>query len=455
MDDKWREICERLKKSLDSGAFKVWIAPLEGCVEDRTLRLTASSAYAADRLRDRLGLALRQAAAAALDIDQDAVELDIRVAETASRPKAGRGQAHKPEFSGERAQARLPLPAPAPPLLRWRHSFDDFVIGPANTMAAAAAHDICRTGSPVDTLFVSASPGLGKTHLIQAIGHYLCREQGQARVGYLTAEEFTTRFVTSARSHQMESFKASLRDLDVLLLDDVHFFQGKAKTQDEALATIKSLQARGSRVVLTSSFTPRELNNVDSQLVSYFCSGLLANIERPSVDMRRDILARKARLHQVLLPDSVADLLARQLDSDVRQLESCLNNLIFKARHLNRQICLDLAMEVLSQYARVERGLNVENIIRLVCDSYGLSFHQLASRSRRQECVQARNAAYYLARKHTELSLQEIGEKFNRRHSTVVKGITSIERELQRASATGRQVAGTLSLIERNAGIVG
>lgn len=465
MDDKWREITTILKKSLDSGIFKVWIAPLNGRVEGQDLRLVVPSAYVAGRLRDRHGQALRQAAASAMGVEPDAVGLNIRVEERpttpAVRPEASpaprqaarRGHACEDDVPPSPGQGELPLTASLPSPKRWRYNFEDFVVGPANAVAAAAARDICRSRCPADTLFVSAGPGLGKTHLIHAIGQNLCRQYGQARVGYLTAEEFTTRFVMSARSRQMDNFKAGLRDLDVLLLDDVHFFQGKEKTQDEALTTIKSLQARGSRVVLTSSFTPRELSNVDSQLVSYFCSGLLASMSRPTVDMRRDILDRKARLHQVLLPDPVADLLARRLDHDVRQLESCLNNLIFKAKHLNRQICLELAMEVLSQYAQVERVLDVENIIRLVCDSYGLSFRQIASRSRRQECVQARNTAYYLARKHTELSLQEIGDRFNRRHSTVIKGITSMEREVQRASTAGRQMANTVRLIERSAGI--
>lgn len=473
MTAQWPGICENLKKSLDSGVFKVWIAPLEGSVEHNVVNLTAPSAFVANWVRDRLGDVLRQSAAPVLGLAASAIELNVRVASASERPsppaptRVVEEPVHSasalppacdhitrtPESPAIPAQGQLPLRSAAPGPLRWRYHFDDFVVGPTNAVAVAAAQDICRPASSVDTLFVSADSGLGKTHLIHAIGQCLYREQGHARVGYLTAEDFTTRFIMGMRSGQMDNFKAGLRDLDVLLLDDVHFFQGKEKTQEEALATIKSLQARGSRVVLTSSFTPRELSNVDSQLVSYFCSGLLANMERPSLDMRRHILSRKARLHQVILPDAVADLLARQCSTDVRQLESCLNNLIFKARHLNRQICLELAMDVLGQFASVESVLDVEHIINMVCDSYGLSFRQLASRSRRQECVLARNTVYYLARKHTELSLQEIGEKFNRRHSTVIKGITSIERELQRESTVGRQVAKAVQLIERNAGI--
>lgn len=496
MTAQWCGICENLRKSLDSGAFKVWIAPLHGEVKDHILKLTAPSAYVAQRVRERLGDQVLAAASQELGLPVEALELRVLVAEGAGEalvrpatvatesavqataipavstaspvspvpvaPLAGdtmQAVSSSAVFSSSAyslrpaiSQSALPIPPMAIPSVRWRYGFDDFVVGPTNAVAVAAAQDLCRRNGAVETLFVSADSGLGKTHLTHAIGQALFRERGEARVGYLTAEDFTTRFVLASRTHQMDAFKAALRELDVLLLDDVHFFQGKEKTQDEALATIKSLQARGSRVVMTSSFTPRELHNVDSQLVSYFCSGLLANMDKPTEDMRRSMLIRKASVHQVLLPDSVTDLLASHLSNDVRQLESCLNNLIFKARHLNRRICVELAMDVLAQYAQVEQRLDVESIIRLVCESYGLSERQLSSRSRRHECVLARNTIYYLARKHTDVSLQEIGEKFNRRHTTVIKGITSIERELQRESAVGRQVANAVQLIERNGG---
>lgn len=428
-------------------------------MECSTIRLSVPSIFVANWVRDKLGDPLRHAAAPVLGLTADSITLDIRVVEPTpverpvplSMPPQVPACVPMPHTAEAAVQRHLPLPVP--PLPRWRYHFDDFVVGPTNAVAVAAARDLCRPRSSVETLFVSADSGLGKTHLIHAIGQCLCADQGQARVGYLTAEDFTSRFVMATRSHQMDSFKSSLRDLDVLLLDDVHFFQGKEKTQDEALATIKSLQARGSRVVLTSSFTPRELSHVDGQLVSYFCSGLLANMDTPTTDMRRDMLRRKARLHQVILPETVVNLLAEQLDTNVRQLESCLNNLIFKARHLNRPICRELALDVLGHYAHVERCVDVESIIRLVCESYGLSPRQLTSRSRRHECVLARNTIYYLARKHTELSLQQIGEKFNRRHSTVIKGITSIERTLQHQSSLSRQITSTVQLVERNAGI--
>ncbi len=349
-------------------------------------------------------------------------------------------------------QGVLPLPLQNPfTVVRWRYRFNDFVTGPTNAVAVAAAQDICQSNGVVETLFISATQGLGKTHLIHAIGQKLAHEKEELSVGYLTAEEFTSRFVHASRHHNMDDFKAALRDLDVLLLEDVHFFQGKEKTQNEALATIKTLQSKGSRLVLTSSFTPRELQDVDSQLVSYFSSGMLTTIEKPTQDMCRSILCNKARSFQVLLPEPVADVLVNHLNTDVRQLESCLNNLIFKAKHLKREICVELALDVLSQYAKVEQSLDMETIIRLVLSSFGMNEEQLYSRSQRKECVLARGTVYYLARKHTDATLQDIASRFNRRHTTVLKGITSIEKEMQRQSTIGRQAAHAIKLIERNA----
>lgn len=465
MTAQWCGIRKNLQKSLESGIFKVWIAPLEGSVEGTVVRLAAPNGFVADWIRERLADAVRDAAAPEMGVPAHEVTIDVAVASTVARP------VRRPAVASVPAAPEIHIPAAAPdvqavlplqqPLIvpkavpaNWRYRFDDFVVGPTNEVAVAAARDLCRKATSVETLFVSSGSGLGKTHLVQAMGYVLSEEMGQSgRVAYMTAEEFASRFVTALRTRDVESFKSHLRGLDVLMLEDVHFLQGKEKMQDEALATIKSLQARGSRVVLTSSFTPRELRNVDSQLVSHFCSGLLANIAKPTLDMRRSILDRKARMHQVMLPEPVTDLLAERLCSDVRQLESCLNNLIFKARHLRRNISLEMALDVLGQYAQVETILDVENIIRLVCESYGLNLRQLASRSRKHECVLARNTIYYLARKHTELSLQEIGDKFNRRHSTVIKGITSLEREIQRETSVGRQIANTVTLIERNAGL--
>jgi len=316
-------------------------------------------------------------------------------------------------------------------------------------MAYAAAKNLCADLADAGTLFVSAAPGLGKTHLVQAVGKCLSEQDPRARcnICYLSAEEFASSFVAALKARDVEGFKARLRQSDVLLLEDVHFLRNKGKMQEEALALIKSLQAKGGKLMLTSSFAPRDLRNMDCQLVSLFCVGLLAHMASPTLETRRCILREKARVHQVVLPESVSELLATHITSDVRKLESCLNNLIFKARLLNRQISLDMALETIGQYTEAQREPDMAAIVRLVCDSFKLSETQLDARSRKSEYVQARNTIYYLARKHTPLSLQEIGNRFHRRHSSVIKGISAVEREMQRESTLGRRLAHAVALI--------
>ncbi|MDR2819199.1 MAG: chromosomal replication initiator protein DnaA [Desulfovibrio sp.] len=456
MQNQWAEISENLKKTLDSGVFKVWIAPSRPEVREGVVCLFPPNAFVAEWLKNRVLTSLREAAAPVLGCAPEAVDVRIEIVGEAPPAKcvltAGADKA-----CGQPAIARqgcLPLTMPTCAMaVPWRYSFADFVVGTSNGVAVAAAQDVCRKGGSVRTLFVNSASGLGKTHLVHAVGRSITEKGAGVRVGYLTAEEFATRFVCALRGHTVETFKEDLQDLDVLLLEDVHFFQGKEKMQDMALTIVKNLQARGGRVIFTSSFSPREMGQVDSQLVSHFCSGILTGMERPSPDMRRIILQNKAKSFQVLLPEPVCDLLVEHLRTDVRQMESCLNSLIFKARLLNSGISTDMALEVLAQYVGVEKKADISALVRFVCDSYGLSEKYLCSRSRRQECVTGRNTVYYLARKHTDLSLEEIGAVFNRRHSTVIKGITAVEREMSRESTLGRQIAGTVRLIERNAGL--
>ncbi len=477
MMNEWEMICNNLQKTLKAGDYKVWITPLQGRVEGATVYIQSMSTYVRTCLQKRFMAQLQKASSLALNLPIEDIELvfNVAVAETNNQTQRnvgsriayvsdqvghdGHGYQSRAEYSAvpsqtQNVQISLPMTAQSPlTRVRWKHTFDDFVVGSANAFAVAAAHDICRQQGNVETLFVSAPSGLGKTHLLYAIGQNFSKDGGQAQVGYLTSEDFTSHFVSASRHNQMDAFKASLRDLDVLLLEDVHWFQGKEKTQNEALATIKCLQTKGKKVVLTSSFSPKELHNVDSQLVSHFCSGLLTSIEKPTQDMCRNILIQKAQKLQVQLPQNVVDVLVGHLHHDVRQLESCLTTLCYKAKLLQTNISIELALDVLSQFMPMGDLLNMERIVNLVCASFKLTEKQLTSRSRNKEYVLARDTVYYLARKHTDATLEEIGQRFNRRHSTVVKGISTIERQLQSQSSSGRQVANTLQLVEKNAGI--
>jgi len=492
MSASWADILLVLRQNLSEGTCKVWLEPLAGelvrtCPDSSSgakkgtrrtgsrkktaagspsalwsLTLTAPNSFVAGRVRELLRQPILEAAFQVLG---EPVSLEIQ-AKSSTEPslpdpltpeKLAMTLPTAPAVLATATQLTLPMQRTGSgPVLfsgsEWRYSFDDFVVGPCNQLAHAAASHMLQSSMPVDILFLCSDSGLGKTHLTQAVGSAVCRETGrQARVDYLTAEEFTSRFVQASKFGTMDDFKEHFRHLDMLLLEDVHFLRGKDKTQEELLATIKALHAHGGRVVLTSSFAPRDLAGVDSQLVSRFCSGFVASIDRPCKDTRLHILMDKARRHSVILPENVADLLADRITSDVRLLQSCLHNLALKAQLMGTPVTEDMALDVIRSVARQNVSLSLESLVDMICRSFNLSPQQLSSRSRRQELVMARNTAFYLLRRHTSLTLAEIGQQFNRRHSTVIKGITAFEQEISRKSPLGRQLAHTVSLIEKQA----
>ncbi|QGY40821.1 chromosomal replication initiator protein DnaA [Pseudodesulfovibrio cashew] len=444
MKTAWKQIERSLEKSLNPGVYTVWIKPLQGKVEGNRLSLVAPNDFVANWVRDRLLQVIREVAS-------HVIGCDPRITITASTEKRVAPVVKSvPAKSLNAGSAELGLPLVETPKViatrNWRFSFDDFVVGPSNELACAASKSISDAAFTSDHLFLSSAPGLGKTHLLQSVGNALCSASNRRapRVACLSSEEFATRMVLAFKARKIDEFKAQFREnIDMLLLEDVHFFQGKEKMQEELLCTLTALRERGCKVVLTSPFMPKELNGVDSRLVSRFCSGFLAHINRPDMETRRRIVQEKARKLQVSVPVEVTELLAERITSDIRQLESCLNNMVLKARLLNRAVTLNLAWEVLDNYAVQNATPDFAHIIEFICKSYSLSEDELKSKSRKRQIVLARNTAFYLARKHTELSLKSIGERLGRRHSTVLKGITKVEREISLQTPLGRQIEKT------------
>lgn len=442
--DLWPKLLLMLENRLEQGLFTLWIRPLTACCEGSSLELQAPNEFVASWVRERLSDVVREAAQ---ELTGKRVDLTVVV----RKPAPVVVEAAPTALPRLKASPALALPLDYQPrpiaAARWRFSFDDFVVGPCNELACAASKGLCNDALAADHLFLSAGPGLGKTHLLHAIGRQLATRSNRSRlsIACLSAEEFATRLVLAIKARDAARFKTEFREsVDVLLLEDIHFFQGKGKLQDELLVTLKALQARGCKVVLTSSFLPRELDQIDPQLVSCFASGFLALMDAPDFATREEIVRRKARSLQVQVPDDVTGLLAERLTTDIRQLESCLNNLVLKARLLGQQITTELAWQVLENYAAQATSPDLERIVTFVCKSYGIDEPELKSKSRSQQTVLARNTAFYLCRKHTALSLAAIGERLGRKHSTVLKGIINVEREINHQTPLGRQISSTV-----------
>lgn len=449
MLNAWPQTLKILEKTLNPGLYQVWIKPLDAEVRDGFLKLYAPNPFVASWVKDRLQSAIAEAATQVLG-SKPRIEIEVRPRAMQSGPcpdEKGAAKAPAPRREEAPRAQLLGLPNLTPSNLatfNWQFCFDDFVVGPSNELAFVAAQSMCRSGMDFDQLFLNSSPGLGKTHLLQAIGRQIARSSNRSnvRVAYLTAEQFASQLVLALKARQVDRFKERFREkLDVLLLEDIHFLQGKTHTQDELLETLKALQSRGCKVVLSSSFLPRELKDVDDHLASRLCSGFLATIDRPCEQTRRGILESKARQHQVELSHDVSDLLVGSLRDDVRQLESCLQSLVLKARLMGRNITMDLAESVLRNYTLQDSGsIGFKKIMEHVCSYFDLSERQLSSKSRKRDIVMARNTAFFLTRKYTDMPLKQIGDQFNRRHSTVLKGITNVEREIRLQTPLGRQL---------------
>lgn len=455
MDRTWHQIRDILEKTVNPGLYSVWIKPLEATLQDHNLTLTAPNEFVASWVRDRLMGDITSAASRVLG-NSPQISVIANLGVTSPNPYAPpKGLRTILQEQGPATHGQMGLPIPPSVTMRttpWRYTFDDFVVGPCNQLAYAATHSLTQDTFSSDQLFLCSGPGLGKTHLLHAVGSAMCSASNSStvRVRYVTSEEFARQWIMACRSKDFESFKSAYRDnVDILLLEDVHFFQGKEKLQDELLATVKALRDRGSRVVFSSSFLPRELKDVDSRLASRFCHGFMALIEKPDFETRKRILHHKAKLFHAALPEEVADLMADRIRSDVRQLESCLQNLVLKAKLLNKGISMDLAQQVVGNYAVATPLLSMDNIEEFVCETFELTPAQLESKSRRRQVVLARNTAYYLARHYTSLSLKDIGVRFNRRHSTVLKGIANMEREMCLETPLGRQLRKTLEAAKR------
>lgn len=459
MNTTWSKILSYLQENVPKGQFSVWLEPLKVQVVGTEKNPCLEMFVLNDMVRSFVQLNLEEmiliAAEKVLGVrPQIKIEIE-KTTPTQSNTQSVQEFAHTLPSSPAVFATNEQLSIPFSPMFNgknFRYSFDDFVVGNSNCLAHAAAESMLNDTTTTDMLFLSSSSGLGKTHLVQAVGQRML-EKGSAnnkRMLYLSAEEFTTKFVQSSKNRQQEEFKAYFSGLDLLLLEDVHFLHGKEKTQEALLSTIKRMQSAGGRVILTSSFAPRDIVGIDNDLVSHFYSGFVASIERPDMETRLHILMDKARRQDIILPDSVAELIASRVHSDIRMLESCLHNLALKARILKVPFSNDLAMSVIHSVATQKPSLDLDEVIRLVCKAFNFTPQLLCSNSRRKELVIARDAAFYLLRKHTDMTLKDIGTTFNRKHSTVIKGISHIESQMKIESPMGRQVSHAISMIERS-----
>ncbi|MEX1280918.1 MAG: chromosomal replication initiator protein DnaA [Acidimicrobiia bacterium] len=419
MVSNWDGFRRVVRQAVGDGTWDRWFDPLTATEEDGILTLHTTSDIHTRWLKDRfLGL-LEKAA----DQVYGEVELQFTVV---------------PEAQLDLPPSQIPTtdprpepdnaPAPAPTLLH-RYTFEDFVVGSSNRFAHAAAQAVAeQPGSLYNPLFIHGGAGLGKTHLLHAVGHLAHMLDGRRVVRYVTSERFLNDFIDSIRERRVDSFKAKYRTIDVLLLDDVQFFQGKEQILEEFFHTFNALYESGKQMVISSDRHPRELSSLEDRLRSRFEWGLLTDIQPPDVETRLAILERNARVSPVPIPFDVLEFIAKNVSNNIRELEGALTRVTADSRLNGHPVTLEGARSLLSDLT--PDGIKVVDgpaIIAVTADAFGYLPDDITSKSRKQPLVTARQIAMYLCRELTDDSLVQIGALFNRDHSTVLHSIDKVK----------------------------
>jgi chromosomal replication initiator protein len=319
--------------------------------------------------------------------------------------------------------------------LNPRYTFDNFIKGDCNQLARAAALAVANNpgGTSFNPLVLYGGTGLGKTHLVHALGNHAAENGKAKRIAYVSSEKFTVDFVEAIQGDKVAEFSSFYRSMDLLVVDDIQFFAGKEKTQDSFFHTFNALYQLGKQIVLTSDVPPKELRGLDERLISRFQCGLTADIQPPDLETRIAILQKKSEENSLELPSNVIDFIAANVKKNIRELEGCLISLFARASLENREIGIDLAKDVLRVIVNdVRVPLSIDQIQKFVCDFYDIPVDLLRAKTRRQEVVIARQTAMFLAKDMTNLSLKTIGLHFGGRdHSTVIHACQAVEEFLK------------------------
>ena len=330
-------------------------------------------------------------------------------------------------------------------------TFQNFVVGASNQFAHAACVAVAnQPGEHYNPLFIYGGVGLGKTHLVNAIGHQSAQRSG-LKVVYLSSESFMNELIGSLRRDKMDEFKKKFRNVDILILDDVQFIAGKERTQEEFFHTFNSLYESHKQIVITSDKFPKEIPGIEDRLRNRFEWGLIADIQPPDMETRVAILQKKAENEGVQLPHDVAFFLASNIDSNVRELEGSLTRLGAFSSLTKATITVELAKDVLKNTLKnAQQEITVENIQKTICDYFNLKIGDLKAKRRTQNIALPRQVAMYLCRKYTETSFPAIGDKFGGRdHSTVIHASKTIERKIKEDP----HMQTTIEKLERNLNI--
>jgi chromosomal replication initiator protein len=436
MNDFWRSCTKQLRDELTPQQYNAWIKPLtsgEFRDTDRVLRIGAPNRFKLDWVKSQFA---NRIGSLASDYFEGPVQLEffldpkVTEAEPARAPMVAARPVEAIHSNGPSGVADAVQPSPADrSRLNPDLTFESFVTGKANQLARAAALQVAdNPGTSYNPLFLYGGVGLGKTHLIQAIGNQLINRNPQANIRYIHAEQFVGDVVKAYQRKAFESFKHYYHSLDLLLIDDIQFFSGKNRTQEEFFYAFEALIAAKKQIIITSDTYPSEIDGIDDRLVSRFGSGLTVAIEPPELEMRVAILLKKSEHEGRAFPDEVAFFVAKHLRSNVRELEGALRKILAYSSFHGKEINIDVARDALKDLLSVQKTqISVENIQKTVADFYKIRVADMYSARRPSNIARPRQIAMYFAKELTQKSLPEIGELFGGRdHTTVLHAVRKI-----------------------------
>jgi chromosomal replication initiator protein len=413
----WDRILQHMERRVNPHSFTTWFRPTrqEG-TENGKLIVRVPTRVFRKRLTETYGELLK---AVLVEVGLPDTQLEF----LCSEPEA----LASPSLAGK--QARLDFDA-VDHQLNPRYTFESFVVGASNQFAHAAAQAVAEQPSRAyNPLFLYGGVGMGKTHLMQAVGHLIKRRNPQTRLTYLSAEKFTNEVINSLRFDRMISFRDRFRGVDVLLVDDIQFIAGKERTQEEFFHTFNALYEQQKQIVVSSDCPPKEISAIEERLRSRFEWGLIADIQPPDLETKIAILQKKAETERVQIPEDVAEFIARSIKSNVRELEGALTRLLAYASLTGTSISLPTAQQVLKNIiATQEKKVTIELIQKRVGEHFGLREQELKVRSNSKTIAYPRQIAMYLVKQLTSASLPEIGRQFGgKHHTTVLHSIRKID----------------------------
>ena len=443
-DGLWQSCVDQLAQELPEQQFNTWIKPLRATVSPDLSKVVVlvGNRFKLDWVRaqyaSRIAALLQQFFGQPIQL-----ELAITPKEEQARTQAV-SYTHEVESLPE-AFVGIEENTPTGPRNRLNTAltFDSLVEGTANRMARAAAmHVATMPGQLYNPLFIYGGVGLGKTHLVHAVGNKLLQERPDAKVLYIHAEQFVSDVVKAYQRKTFDEFKARYHSLDLLLIDDVQFFANKERTQEEFFNAFEALLAKKSHIVMTSDTYPKGLTDIHERLVSRFDAGLTVAIESPELEMRVAILISKARHENADMPEEVAFFVAKNVRSNVRELEGALRKILAYSRFNQKEITIQLARDALRDLLSIQnRQISVENIQKTVADYYKIKVADMYSKKRPASIARPRQIAMYLAKELTQKSLPEIGELFGGRdHTTVLHAVRKIGAERQQLADLNQQL---------------